>query len=197
MKTMKKYNNGGKKPLSKKEYESIMDRLKAYIPQMGANAESFPSDTYRPYQEMTPREKFLQKERTFDPHGYYVGQIEESNLPRLVRGVDQVVTGMDYRGERGNRRREEMLGNGRNLVAEHLKMLEGDHDPREYGYSRSGLRQQIESQYDTPHEGPLSRKRDEILNEFDKETMRLMLEENRRRLNRGAEGGMKYRLLKK
>ena len=193
---VKKYKHGGEHRISKKDYEALMDMVRS---RMTGYADPR-TPTPRPYHEMTPRERFLEAERISDPYGYYVGQIEGSNLPRLVRGVDQPVTGMDYGSDTpggGRARREEMMARGRNLVAEHLRLLEGEHDPSEFGYSRNALRRQIESQYDTPHEGPLSRKRDEVLRAFDEETDRLRREFVQNARRRSGKRGMKYRILKK
>ena len=193
---VKKYKHGGEHRISKRDYDALMDLVRS---RMTGYADPR-TPTPRPYHEMTPRERFLEAERISDPYGYYVGQIEGSNLPRLVRGVDQPVTGMDYGSDTpggGRARREEMMARGRNLVAEHLRLLEGEHDPSEFGYSRNALRRQIESQYDTPHEGPLSRKRDEVLRAFDEETDRLRREFVQNARRRSGKRGMKYRILKK
>ena len=193
MKAMRKYRNGGKNPISRKEYNALMERLRTNsrpVPLYADPRKPSPKET----SEMTKRERFKEAERLSDPYGYFVGQIESSKLPRTVDGVAQVVTGMDYGGGEDRVRRGLDREGGRKdmtgQIAGLIENLQGEQDESRFGYSRSLRRKQLASQY-------VGEERDKVLEEFDNETARMIFEENRRRLGRNAAGGMKYRVIKR
>ena len=124
--------------------------------------------------DMSRRDLDIEADRLSDPYGYYSGQIERSQLPRIARGIDQVVTGMDYGSDTpggGRSRREGMEGEVARLIgrlgSDNMSLVE----------KRRGLRQQIASQYS-------GEQRDNILTEFDNETAELIFADNRRRMGR-------------